>query len=263
MLFNIRRYIYALTQHSLWLVLALIPLATYLLVTGIKADRFTVSRSLQINPEYPVAVTTSPVDTISLKSLTTTPNYFFTDRLALTGWQRFADTDPGLIKYNFKDKNTMLATIEALSLVLDKNEQLQLSYYGPDAELGTQLINFYMNRLLSRLRSGYHRQSATTLKAKNYAHPIKLQLDKTKLKQTELHAWWRSERLSSAALFTLIPLAIVLVIIGFLEFLDPSFKSGRQAARYLNLPILGFIPSLTPIINKLQEGDGKEINSQE
>ncbi len=260
MLFNLRRYIYALTQRSLWLILALIPLATYLLITGIKADRFTLSRSLQINPDYPVAVTTSPVDTISLNSLVTTPNYFFTDRLALASWKRFAETDPGLVTYNFKDKNTMLAAIESLSLVLDKNEQLQLGYYGPDTELGIQLINFYMNRLLSRLRAGYHRQSATILKAKNYALPIELQLDKTKLKQTEHHAWWRSERLEPATIITLLPFVFALIIIGFREFLDPSFKSGRQAARYLNLPILGFIPSLDPIINNLQEGSSKAVS---
>lgn len=260
MLFNLRRYIYALTQHPLWLILTLFPLAAYLLITGVKADRFTLSRSLQVNPDYPVAVTTSPVDTISLKSLVTTPKFFFTDRLALASWRRFAETDPSLSGYNFKDKNTMLAAIEALSLVFDEKGQLQLGYYGPDAELGTQLINYYMNRLLSRLRAGYHRQPATIIKANNYAPPTQLQLDKTKLIQTEHHAWWRSERLGAASIITLLPFVIALIIIGFREFLDPSFKSGRQAARYLSLPILGFIPSLDPIINNLQEGENKTVN---
>ena len=257
MLFNLRRYLYALTQHSYWLVLAILPLAAYLLITGIRADRFTLSRSLIINPDYPVAVTTSPVDTITLKSLVTTPNHFFTDRLALSSWRRFAETDPGLAKYNFKDKNTMLAAIEALSLSLDKEGQLQLGYFGPDAELGVQLINYYMNRLLSRLRAGYHRQSETILKTKDLTPLEQLQLDKTELKRTEHHAWWRSERLGPATIVTLLPFIAALIIIGFREFLDPSFKSGRQAARYLKLPILGFIPSLDPIINNLQEGKSK------
>ena len=261
MLFNLRRYVYALGQHSPWLLFALLPLAAFLLVSGIKTDRYTLNRSLQINPDYPVAVSTSPIDTISLKSLVTTPKYFFTDRVALTGWQRFAETDPGLGKYDFTDKKTILKTINTLTLVIDQNEQLELSYFGPDIELGTQLINYYMNRLLSRLRAGYHRQSTTITKKNNYALPIQLQLDKTKLNQTEHHTWWRNERLGSAAIFTLIPLVIALIIIGFLEFLDPSFKSGRQAARYLNLPILGFIPSLEPIINKLQEGNNKDACS--
>ncbi|MBN2808140.1 MAG: hypothetical protein JXR80_01465 [Deltaproteobacteria bacterium] len=257
MIFNLRRYIYALTQHLHWLGLALIPLATYLLITGIKADRFTLTRSLQINPDYPAAVTTSPVDTISLKSLVTSQNHFFTDQLALASWKRFAETDPGLAKYNFKEKNTMLTAIESLSLNLTKDNRLQLSYFGRDAELGIELVNYYMNRLLSRLRAGYHRQPENSVTAHNFTIPEELQLDRTELKRTEHHAWWRGERLGAAAIITLLPFLAALVIIGFREFLDPSFKSGRQAARYLNLPILGFIPSLDPIINNLQEGKSR------
>ena len=256
MLFNLRRYLYALTQHSHWLVLAILPLAAYLLITGIKADRFTLSRSFIVNPDYPVAVTTSPVDTVSLKSLTMTPNHFFTDRLALASWRRYAETDPGLAKYNFKDKNTMLAAIDALSIALDKQGQLKLSYFGPDTELGIQLVNYYVNRLLSRMRAGYHRQS-TVVRKTDFALPEQLQIDRTELKQTEHHAWWRSERLGPATGVTLLPLLVVLIVIGFREFLDPAFKSGRQAARYLDLPILGFIPSLDPIINNLKEGKSK------
>ena len=257
MLFNLRRYLYALTQYSHFLALALIPLAAYLLITGIKADRFTLSRSLLVNFDNPVAVTTSPIDTITLKSLVTIPNHFFTDRLALSSWRHFAETAPDLAKYNFEDKNTMLAAIGALSLSLDKEGQLQLGYFGPDAELGIQLIDYYMNRLLSRLRAGYHRQSAEILKKNNLTPLKQLQLDKTEFTRTEHHAWWRGERLGSATLITLLPFIAALLIIGFREFLDPSFKSGRQAARYLNLPILGFIPSLDPIINNLQEGKSK------
>ncbi|MCD6291934.1 MAG: hypothetical protein J7M09_00585 [Deltaproteobacteria bacterium] len=260
MLFNIRRYFYTLTQHLPWLIIALIPLAAYLLISGIKTDRFTVSRSLQVSTDYPVAVTTSPVDTVSLKSLATTPKCFFADRLALTGWQRLAETDPVLAGYDFNDKNTLLAVIDSLSLVANEKGQFILGYYGPDIELGTRLVNYYTSRLLSRLRAGYHRQPPTILKAKNYTLPIELQLDKTVLKQTEHNAWWRNERLKPASTITLIPFVVVLIIIGFREFLDPSFKSGRQAARYLNLPILGFIPSLDPIINNLQEGDNQTVS---
>lgn len=260
MLFNLRRYLFALTKHLHWLAFALMPLAAYLLITGMKADRFTLTRSLKINLDYPVAVTTSPVDTISLKSLVTAPNHFFTDQLALASWRRFAETDPGLAKYDFKDKNTMLAAIEALSLSSTKDGRLQLSYFGKDTDLGIELINYYMNRLLSRLRAGYHRQPVATLKANNFSPPEMLQLDKTDLSRTDHHAWWRKERVGPAAMVTFMPFIAALIIIGFREFLDPSFKSGRQAARYLNLPILGFIPCLDPIINNLQEGKNKADN---
>lgn len=258
MLFNLRRYIYALTQYWHWLIIALIPLAAYLLISGVRADRFTLSRTFNINPDYPVAVTTSPVDTISLKSLTTAPDHFFTDRLALTSWKRFAETSPGLAKYNFKDKQTMLDAIKSLALTFNQKNELSISYHGPDAKLGTQLVNYYTERLLSRLRAGYHRQSARLANKKEFSPPQQLQLDKTRFSKSEHNSWWRDERVGAAALVAVFPLIISLIIIGFKEFTDPSFKSGRQAARYLNLPILGFFPSLEPIINNLQDGDQTE-----
>jgi hypothetical protein len=258
MLFNLRRYFYALTQYWYWLIFALIPLAAYLLISGVRADRFTLSRTLNINPDYPVAVTTSPVDTISLQSLATAPDHFFTDRLALSSWKRFAETSPGLAKYNFKDKQTMLEAIKSLTLVLNQKNDLTISYHGPDTDLGIQLVNYYTERLLSRLRAGYHRQLAGLANEKGYSSPQALQLDKTRFNKSKHSSWWRDERVGAAALAAILPLIISLFIIGFKEFTDPSFKSGRQAARYLNLPILGFFPSLEPIINNLQDGNTEE-----
>ncbi|HDS16214.1 MAG TPA: hypothetical protein ENN66_06310 [Proteobacteria bacterium] len=255
MLFNLRRFLYALTQHRPWLGLALLPLAAYLLITAMTADRFTLTRSLNSNPDYPVAVTTSPVDTISLRSLANSPDHFFTDRLAMVSWCRYAETNPGLAKYNFKDKETMLATLAALSLTLDQNNHLQLTYFGPDAELGKQLVDYYMNRLLSRMRAGYHRQPEELKNRSDFALPETIQLDKTNLEKHDHLAWWRRERCRPALMIAVFPLLVVLLMIGFREFLDPSFKSGRQAARYLNLPILGFIPSLDPIISNLKKGE--------
>jgi len=258
MLFNLRRYFYALTKFWYWLIIALIPLAAYLLITGVRADRFTLSRTFNINPDYPVAVTTSPVDTISLRSLATAPDHFFTDRLALSSWKRFAETSPGLAKYNFKDKQTMLEAIKALTLVLNQKNELTISYHGPDANLGIQLVNYYTERLLSRLRAGYHRQLAGLTNKKAFSPPQMLQLDKTRLNKSAHNSWWRDERLGAAAMAIILPLIMSLLIIGFKEFTDPAFKSGRQAARYLNLPILGFFPSLEPIINNLQDGNLEE-----
>ncbi len=260
MLFNLRRYFYALTKYRHWLFIAFIPLAVYLLISGTKADRFTLSRSFNINPAYPVAVTTSPVDTISLQSLATTPDRFFTDRLALVNWKHFAETSPGLAKYDFKDKQTMLAAIAALKLTFDRKNDLTISYRGPDAGLGEQLVNYYTERLLSRLRAGYHRQSAGLAGNKEFSPPRMLQLDKTRFSKSADNSWWREDRTGAAAVAIIIPLFIALLIIGFKEFTDPSFKSGRQAARYLNLPILGFFPSLEPIINNLQNGNQTEKN---
>lgn len=255
MVFNLRRYFYALSQSWYWLVMALIPLAVYLLTTGMRADRYSLTRSLEVNSEYPVAVVTSPVDVTTIKGIITNPSQFFTDRLALVSWKRFAETDPGLATYNFKDKNTMLAAIETLSLKIDNKGIIHLGYFGPDEYLGTQLVDFYMNRLLSRMRAGFHRLDNHNPAAKKLVRPEKLQLDKTKKEHTAHHSWWRAERTGPAVTIFLLPVVIAMAIIAIREFLDPAFKSGRQAARYLDMPILGFMPSLDPIISNLREGE--------
>jgi len=253
MFFNMRRYLLALIKYQLWLFIALLPLAVYLLVAGYRNDRITVSRTFNINPEYPIAVTTSPVDTITLKHLTTTPTNFFTDRLALESWKRFAETSVALSEYNFDNKQTLLEIVQSLSITIDPKGTLQISYFGSDVNLGVQLVNYYTKRLLSRLRAGYFRKlninsNNQKLKLNQLPH-----FEKTKLSKTEHRAWWRNDRLGTAAKTTILSFIFLFIVIGLKEFTDPSFKSGRQAARYLNLPIIGFFPALEPIIENFRE----------
>jgi hypothetical protein len=223
-----------------------------------KPDRFTISRSLKIDPGSPVAVTTSPIDTITLRSLVTVPKQFFTDRLAVAGWRRFAETDPDLSRYDFSDHRIMAAAIETLALKFTDDGRLKLSSYGPDPVLGEKLVNFYMNRLLSRLRAGFYRKPVAALAGKKFKTPDNLQLEKTEMQRVSHRSWWRPERAGTAALVTIVPLLLILLLIGIKEFLDPAFKSGRQAARYLELPILGFVPSLDPIVKNLQRHESRK-----
>ncbi len=255
MVFNLRRYFQALVRHLPWLPLVMLPLAVFLLVTGVRPDRFTVVRRARINSESPVAVTTSPVETITLRSLAAVPEKFFADRLALVGWRRAAETDPALSRYDFRDPQALRAVIAALSLRLSPPDSCELSYYGPDPVLGEKLVSFYMDRLLSRLRAGFYRQAAAAGKRNGGEPPVTLQLARTELQRLEHRAWWRSDRLAGALVAALVPLVVFLLVVGLREFLDPSFKSGRQAARYLDLPILGFIPALDPIIRNLEQGE--------
>ena len=66
--------------------------------------------------------------------------------------------------------------------------------------------------------------------------------------QTKNHrALFRAERLGPALQLLIISLVIVLAWLAVLECLDQSFKSERQAARYLNLATLGSLPDLSGI----------------
>ncbi len=57
-------------------------------------------------------------------------------------------------------------------------------------------------------------------------------------------ALWRNERLPVTVLLLAAGLAAVLIWIGILELLDTSFKSERQIARILRLPVLGTVPNV-------------------
>jgi len=60
-------------------------------------------------------------------------------------------------------------------------------------------------------------------------------------------ALWRSQRLPLTLLLLAAGLAAVLVLTGILELLDTSFKSERQIARMLSLPVLGTVPNMNRI----------------
>jgi len=251
MIFNLRRYWLAVKRYLHWFPLALLPLAVFLLVSWGRADRFTVTRVFEAPPASPVAVTSSPVDLVTLHSLTLVPQEFFSEPLALAGWRRLAETDPELADYNFHDHRVMARALEHMSLDYDGRSTLKLTYYGPDLALGRKMVDYYMARLLTRMRAGYHRLPAAARKGRGYKTPEQLQVSESKLKILSHRAWWRPERIGTALLVTILPLLLLMFYIGFREFTDPSFKSGRQAARYLDLPILGFIPPLDPIIKNL------------
>jgi hypothetical protein len=64
-------------------------------------------------------------------------------------------------------------------------------------------------------------------------------------------ALWRSDRAAPVAQALIISLIAVIVFLGVLEWSDPAFKSERQIARYLGVPILGSLPDLTLISDAL------------
>ena len=68
---------------------------------------------------------------------------------------------------------------------------------------------------------------------------------------------WRPERLVPLVLITFISLIGVLMVLVLLEWSDPSFKSERQVAQYLELPILGSLPNLNKISASLNLKRGK------
>jgi hypothetical protein len=66
----------------------------------------------------------------------------------------------------------------------------------------------------------------------------------------EQRTFWRSDRLLLGILAGALMLWFILA--GFVELADPSFKSERQISRYLDLPVIGVMPDLNPLVRRLQ-----------
>lgn len=98
-------------------------------------------------------------------------------------------------------------------------------YAGRELPVGRMLANFYAQQLIQQLD----------------APGLRLSI----LPDVELsRALWRCERLVPAVWITVFSLFVLLLIVILIEWMDPSLKTVRQASRYLEVPVLGFIPDL-------------------
>jgi capsular polysaccharide biosynthesis protein len=115
-----------------------------------------------------------------------------------------------------------------------------ISFYGKDKEIGQALLNYYSRRFIQKAKEGLarsmHKESNVNLPALVGNLEIKAH-----------RSLWRSERLVPLMLIGFISLNVILVILVVFEWSDPSFKSERQVAQYLELPILGSLPDLNKI----------------
>jgi hypothetical protein len=262
--------LHGLSVRRYWLLLALLPVFAYLAAAATIPDRFRVEQKIAIGADVPVAVEDSPVDFVRLGELTAHPESFFRGDFSIMELSRHLEGYPqgrGLYRES-GDLRALVAT--AMSLQLSPDNSAQVVYDGKDRALGEQLVAFYARQLMSRADEGFkrkHRQEARGTQASApvsgpepaqqvrpaaavgpagpaAANPIQL-TGQAQVK--ELRAAFRPERFAVAAWILAVSLVLVLALIVVREWTDPSFKSERQVARYLNLKILGSLPNLDKV----------------
>ena len=147
-----------------------------------------------------------------------------------------------------------------------------LSYYGHDIDLGKILVDFYTQRLIARSKDGLVR---------SMRNPARAGVSETSGGPPQLHAarpagtdsamsssrpaategamrihehrtFWRPDRLLPALEILAGALVIWLILAGFVELADPSLKTERQVSRYLDLPVIGAMPDLDQLYQRLQ-----------
>lgn len=246
MVFYLKRYLAAFRERKHWTLMALVPVILYLIVAALRVDNFAVTQDFMYSGDVRVAAANSPIDTLTLETLLSDPDRLFLDPFALSQLQQRLELQPDATTLPANQGIRRLAH-GSMRLTSHPDARLRLSYEGPNARLGEIMVDFYGERLMRRVEDGAARRQPTESRA-----PYSFKTDGT-LTTVGIASPWSAERLPRATLVLALSLLAVLLLIGVLELSDPSFKSERQIARYLDLPVLGSMPDATQLARHLKE----------
>ena len=248
--FFIKRYLYKLSSQRGLLILALLPAFIYLSVAAANMDRFQISQAIKMAPDTPLALSNSPSDVTSIAWFVAHPEELFLDSYTLQTLSRELQKQLPAQPAVMTDAQLLQAIKSAMTMSYG-NGLLRISYSGVDRETGAFLAAFYAKKIVKKAEDGVRRQEL--LAARQMQQEGRVQRGPKSPPYGELKggllvesqkALWRSERLPMTVLLLAAGLAAVLIWIGILELLDPCFKSERQIARILRLPVLGTVPNV-------------------
>lgn len=245
MMFYLKRYVAALQLRRKWMLLAFVPLVMYLIFAALRDDSFIVTQDFAYTGGVVVSASNHPIGTLTLDALLSDQDLLFLDDFALSQLQRRLE----LLKEGSEipAENELRRLVHTtLSLTRESDSIIRLNYHGQNAELGSALIAFYTERLLKRVDEGRAR-------AQLAAHSDSLTFKTSgAMIVNGKRALWNPDRLLPASAVLFLSLLGVMLLIGLFELLDPSFKSERQIARYLGLPVLGAMPDAEPLVRNLK-----------
>ena len=251
--FFLKRYLYKISTLRGFFILALIPAFFYVSTAAIQTERFTIYQKIKILPDTPLALSNSPSDFIMIDWFLSHPDELFQDAYAIQSLNRELQREMPPQAGLMTEPQLIQSIKQTMSLSYEK-DTLSIKHTGFDQKLGTFLTAFYAKKIIKKTEDGVRRQEALLAKQiqpEGQVTPIpklppysELKGDLTVVSEREL---WRNERLPMTLLLLAAGLAVVLVFIGVLELLDASFKSERQIARVLHLPVLGAVPNLSRI----------------
>lgn len=247
MYFNMKRYYFGVVKRRFLFILLLFVPGLFLIVSASMPDRFQVKQVINIADNSPVALMSNPVGYRAFKELKKAPSAFFMNPYTLNKLT-------GAVLSGWSDRYGSMITesIRTCMSMSDAGEdKIQIIYYGTNREIGEILVGYYSERLIKKAIEGQVRSN-------NGAPGFKPALFGG-IEIEELRALWRSDRLYPLIYSVLISIVLVFLLFGVLEWNDQSFKSERQIARYIGLPILGTVPDLNKVATLMQKEESTSI----
>lgn len=247
MFFYLKRFSTALIANKRWWAIIPLSLLLYLAYAAATDLRYSVTQALgPYKPEIPLAVAHNPVATIKLEEVVNQPSLLFLEGFSLKQVQKKILV---LKEHShLADENRLSQFIhESMSIGLGQANLLEITFNGGDPSLGKILLDYYSQRLLTRIEDGLTR--AKTLSTLSSQRPE----FRGEMLISAHRSLWNQDRLSSLIVVLIISTIFTMILVAYIEFTNPAFKSEREMAQYLGLPILGIIPNVDRMIGSIPE----------
>jgi hypothetical protein len=238
--FNIKRYFFGISERRFWLLLILFPSMCYIFVSAGYTDRFSIKQNISISKDLPLALASGPAGLKTMKEIVSHPDDFFLNNYAVRKLYTNLYVGTAVYRADGQFRNLLETIKNTMSIEMPSENIAIIAFYGKDKAIGQTLASYYANRLIQKGKEGL-------VRSKHKKSGFKLPALMGILEINEHRTLWRPERLIPLVLITFISLIGVLMVLAVLEWSDPSFKSERQVAQYLELPILGSLPDLNKI----------------
>lgn len=238
MLFYLKRFLAALVVNKRWLSVIPLSLVVYLAYATVVDIRFTLTQALEpYNPGIPLAVAHNPVHTIELKNLVDQPTLLFLEGFSLKQILKqiaaLKDTS------KFADEHRLSRFInESMSFRLVEANRLEITFAGHDPAIGKLLVDYYSQRLITRIDDGLLRSKGDSSSSNQ-----RPELSGDMFISTH-RSLWDKDRFMPLLVVLMVSTLCSLMLVAYFEFTNPAFKSEREMAQYLGIPVLGVVPNV-------------------
>lgn len=245
MLFYLKRLTSAIVANKSWALIIPLSLLLYFIYAAVVNVRYSITQSLgPYNPEIPLAVAHNPIQTIEFNYLVNQPSLLFLEGFSLKQIQNGILVLQDLTQ-DVDDNRLSRLINETMSLELVEGDRLDIIYLGDNLATGKFFVEYYSQRLLTRISDGLVRSKSDAIAS----GPRPALMGEIVI--STQRSVWDKERLGPLAWVFAISTLFTLILVAYIEFTNPAFKSEREMAQYLGLPVLGIVPNVDRIASAM------------
>ena len=258
MFFHLRLLLHAISKNKGYFIIILLPPLAYLVFQAYIPYKYTLVQSLVTEEQAAFALGTNPLDIVRLQELKNDPGTLFTANLALMDLRnhlliREAVHRPEWTSWMPSHFNLFVqrSLHQSVSLQDKEGNRISLVYEGPDRELGQAIINFYAQRLIQGAKRARERSlvdvavSRTQVPEGQGSFPGVAMDGPLQISATRL--LYHPDRLGPTLWILCVSALVFLALVWLMEYARPKLYTPRQAARYLDIRVLGQLPDLNKL----------------